>query len=142
MILAKVKNGSLTGDDINEGSLGQVALAARAAIADRATTAASVDQAARAGIAGGLDRVVYRVATVAVPPAPAPGDSSTGSATARCDAGQLVVGGGAKLDESMSLVDSYPEAAGAWVAHVNNDDPLATRSATVFAICITAATPG
>jgi hypothetical protein len=133
---SKVRNDSLTGRDINEGSLGPVA---RATLADRAT---SVDQAARAGIAGGLDRVVYRVATVAAPPAPAPGESSTASATARCDPGQLVVGGGARLDEQMSLVDSYPEAAGSWVAHVNNDDPLAARTATVYAICITASTPG
>jgi hypothetical protein len=133
---SKVRNDSLTGSDINEGALGPVA---RAALADRAT---SVDQAARAGIAGGLDRVVYRVATVSVPAAPAPGDSSTGSATARCDAGQLVVGGGAKLDEQMSLVDSFPEAAASWIAHVNNDDPLSARSATVYAVCITATTPG
>ena len=139
---SKVKNNSLNGSDINEGSLGPVPLATRAALADRATTAGSVDQAARAAIAGGLDRVVYRVATVTVPPAPAPGDSSTGTATARCDPGQLVVGGGAKLDEQMSLVDSYPEAAGSWVAHVNNDDLVAARTATVFAVCITASTPG
>ena len=139
---AKVKNGSLTGSDVNEASLGQVPLAARAALADRATSAASVDQAARAGIAGGLDRVVYRVATVTVPAAPSTMESSTGTATARCDVGQLVTGGGARLDENMSLVDSYPEAAGSWVAHVNNDDVASPRSATVYAVCITASTPG
>jgi hypothetical protein len=127
---SKVKDGSLTGNDINEASLGSVPLAARATAAD---------QAARAG---GLDRVVYRVATVAVPAAPGPMDSSTGVATASCDAGQLVVGGGVRLDEQMSIVDSYPETAGTWTAHVNNDDPASARNATVYAVCIAASTAG
>ena len=130
---SEVKDGSLTGKDIEESSLGQVALAARAA---------SVDQAARAGVAAGLDRVSYRVATVTVPAAPTANDSTAGVATARCDPGQLAVGGGAKLDDAMSVVDSYPDGAAAWTANVNNDDPLGPRTATVFAVCIPASTPG
>jgi hypothetical protein len=136
---SKVKDRSLTGKDIEESSLGQVPLAARAIVADRAT---SVDQAARAGVAGGLDRVVYRVATVTVPAAPGVGESTAGVATARCDPGQLVVGGGVKLDDIMSVVDTYADTAAAWTAHVNNDDPMGPRSATVFAVCIAASTPG
>ncbi|MGH2970248.1 MAG: hypothetical protein ACRDK0_14490 [Solirubrobacteraceae bacterium] len=140
---SKVKDGSLTGKDVVESSLGQVALAARATVADRATTATSVDQAARAGVAAGLDRVVYRVATASVPPAPDVNNSTRGVATARCDAGQLVVGGGVKLaEESMSVVDSFPDGAAAWTSNANNDDPAAAHSFTVFAICVTAATPG
>jgi hypothetical protein len=132
---SKVKDGSLKGVDIDEASLGQVPLAARAALADRATT---VDLAA---LAGGLDRVVYRVATVTVAPA-SPTESTTGVATARCDAGQLVVGGGVKLEENMSVVDAYPDGAAAWTAHAHNDDNLAAHSFTTYAICITATTPG
>ena len=132
---SEVKDGSLTGKDIEESSLGQVALAAHAA---------SVDQAVRAGVAGGLDRVTYRVATVTVPPAPPspPGESTPGVATARCDPGQLVAGGGVKLDDIMSVEDTYPEGAAAWTANVNNDDTTAPRTATVYAVCIPASSPG
>jgi hypothetical protein len=125
-----VKDGSLTGKDINEAVLDKVA---SAGVADRA------------GVAGGLDRVVYRVSVVTVPQAPLPNpdpQSTTGVATARCDPGQLVVGGGVRLDENMSIVDSYPEAAGAWTAHVNNDDTQSARNATVYAVCIAAAAAG
>jgi hypothetical protein len=131
-----VKDGTLTGRDIAESSLGQVALAARASVADRAT---SVD---RAAVAAGLDRIVYRVATVSLPLAPTPTDSTTGLATARCDPGQLVAGGGAKLEENMSIVDSFPDGAAAWTAHANNDDTAAAHSFTVYAICVSATTPG
>jgi hypothetical protein len=133
---SKVRDRSLTGRDIDVAALGQVPLAARAAIADRATT---VD---RAGLAGGLDLVVYRVATVTVAQAPSPTESAVGVATARCDAGQLVVGGGVKLEENMSVVDAYPDGAAAWTVHANNDDPLAAHSFTTYAICITATTAG
>jgi hypothetical protein len=128
-----VKDGSLTGKDVEESSLGPVALATRAT---------NVDQAARAGLAGGLDRVLYRVATVTVPTAPAPGESTPGVATARCDPGQLAVGGGVKLDDTMSVEDTYPEGAAAWTANVNNDDITAPRTATVYVVCIPASAPG
>ena len=134
-----VKDNALTGRDIAESSLESVP---RAALADRATTAVSVEQASRAAVAAGLDRVVYRVATASLPPAPAAGESTTGTATARCDPGQLVVGGGAKLEDSMSIVDSFPDGAGSWTAHANNDDTAAAHSFTVFAVCVTANTPG
>lgn len=130
---SKVKAEALTGSDIQESSLGQVPLAARAA---------SVDQAARAGVAGALAQVVYRVSAVTVPGAPDTNNSSAGVATARCDAGQLVVGGGVKLDEEMSVVDGYPDGAAAWTAHVNNDQVGVPHTATVYAICIAASTPG
>ena len=131
-----VKDGSLTGKDIRESSLGPVPLADRATVADR------VDQAARAGVASGLERVVYRTATVTVPPAPNVNESTQGVATARCDPGQLVVGGGVKLDDAMSIVDSYADTAAAWTANVNNDDAAAPRNATVFAVCIPASASG
>jgi hypothetical protein len=127
---AKVKDGSLTGKDVNEAGLSKVA------------SAAVADQAARAGMAAGLDRVVYRVSVVAVPGAPDSNTSATGVATARCDPGQLVAGGGVRLEDNMSIVDSYPEAAAAWTAHVNNDEVGVPHNATVYAVCITASTAG
>jgi hypothetical protein len=132
----KVKDNAIKGRDIDEASL-----TTAVPLAARATTADSV---ARAGVAGGLDRVVYRVSTVAIPPAPAPTDSSEGEATARCDAGQLVVGGGVQLEANapMSVVDGFPNGAGAWTASANNDDIAAAHSFTVYAICIAATTPG
>jgi hypothetical protein len=130
---ADVKDGSLTGNDIEESSLGPVALANRAT---------NVDQAARAAMTGGIDRVFYRVATVTVPAAPNVNESMAGVATARCDAGQLAAGGGVKLEDAMSVVDTYPEGAAAWTAHVNNDDVLGPHTATVYAVCIPASTPG
>jgi hypothetical protein len=132
---AKVKDNSLKGKDIDEASLTSVPLAARASTADAV---------ARAGIAGGLERVVYRVSSLALAPAPAPGESTEGTATARCDPGQLVVGGGVQLEENapMSVVDGFPNGAGAWTASANNDDVLAAHGFTVYAICIAATTPG
>jgi hypothetical protein len=118
---AKVKNGSLKGTDIDEASLGAVALAGRA---------------------GGLDRVVYRVSRTSIPPPTVVGESTQGIATARCDPGQLVVGGGVKLEENMSVVDGYPDGAAAWTANANNDEVGVTHNFTVYAICIAATTPG
>lgn len=118
---AKVKKDSLKGIDIDEASLGAVPLAARTS---------------------GLDRVVYRVATTSIPPPTVVGDSTKGVATARCDAGQLVVGGGVKLEENMSVVDGFPDGAGAWTANANNDEVGVTHNFTVYAICIAATSPG
>jgi hypothetical protein len=135
---AKVKDNSLKGRDIDEASLSAVPLATRA------TTADSVARAGVANLAAGLERVVYRVSTVSLPQAPAPGESTEGEATARCDPGQLVVGGGVQLEQNapMSVVDGFPNGAAAWTASANNDDVLAAHSFTVYAICIAATTPG
>jgi hypothetical protein len=82
-------------------------------------------------------QVSYRTATVTVPAAPNATESSPGVATARCDAGQLVTGGGVELDDVMRVVDSYPDEGGAgWTANVANDDPLGPRTATVHAVCV------
>jgi len=118
--------------------LAQVPLAARAATADLVARA------------GGLDRVFYRVSTVGVGPAPPPDpanpanlQSTLGVATARCDAGQLVVGGGVSVDpENMSVIDGYPDGAAAWTGHANNDDNTAGHNLTVYAICVPASSPG
>jgi hypothetical protein len=123
----KVRDNSLTGADINEAALGKVA------------SAAAADSALRALTAAALDKVTYKFVT-----APAPADSASAGATATCDAGQRVVGGGVRLDDpELGLVDdSYPDANGtAWTAHVANA-PGAARLFHVYAICTTAASVG
>jgi hypothetical protein len=110
---AQVVPGSLTGADINLATLGKVP---SAAIADSAAVA--------------------RVKTVTTSGTAAP-NSVTG-ATAMCDPGLTVVGGGAALsDENNQLVnDSYPSGTNGWTAHV-----FASSSGggfTVYAICVPA----
>jgi len=126
----KVRDNSLTGADINEAALGKVA---SAVAADSATNAG------RALTAAALDKLTYKSAT-----ATAPADSASTAATATCDAGQHVVGGGVRLDAPTDglVDDSYPDSNNtAWTAHVANA-PGAPQNFTVYAICAVAATVG
>jgi hypothetical protein len=128
---AKVRDNSLTGADINEGALGKVA---SAAAADSATSAV------RALTAAALDKVTYKFAVGTAPP-----NTDSTAATATCDAGQRVIGGGVRLDDPTTGLtdDSYPDPASnytAWTAHVASG-PLA-QNFTVYAICTTATTVG
>jgi hypothetical protein len=135
---SKVAPDALTGSDIKESSLAEVPSAASAA---SATSAAASTHAAAAGA---LDRVTYRGATGSVGPAPAGGTTTTGT-TAGCDAGQVAVGGGVKVDDidTTAIVDSYPDAGGrAWTGHVDNADEMAAHGFSVFAICVAAAGVG
>src|SRR5215210_963256 len=122
---AKVRNNSLTGDDILEASLGKVP---SAAAADTATNAG------HAGSSGALDKATYKAAGGTVAPGPAPA-----GATAGCDAGQHVVGGGVKVDDPNSafIVDEFPDAANtAWTGRVGTGGG-APVNFTVYAICTT-----
>jgi len=82
--------------------------------------------------------------------APATGPSTDpvatfGTATATCDAGQLAVGGGVKVDdqENTGTSDTCPDAGGrAWTARVDNNDVAAAHAFTVYAICLPAAAAG
>lgn len=130
---AKVADNSLAGADIVESSLAKVP---SAATADRASSSD------HAGSAGGLDAVTYRTGAGVVPAAPAPGETSFGVASAFCDAGQHVTGGGVKLDDTIltAIVDTYPDFGGTtWTAHVDNSDDIAPHGFTVYAICIPSA---
>lgn len=130
---SKVANDSLTGADVVEGSLGQV------------PSAVSAAGAAHANATAVLDKVAYRTAGTAVPPSPDMGVTpGVASATAVCDAGQLVVGGGVKVDDAVftSVVDSFPDAGGrAWTARVDNSDATAHNFA-VYAACVPAGAVG
>jgi hypothetical protein len=134
---AKIADDSLTGKDVAESSLGQVPSAAVAANTVNAS--------------GALDRVYYRVVTGTVPPAKVDPADPTGTipvnapATATCDAGHLVVGGGAKVEDLdlMGVEQSFPDAGGrAWTAVVASDDASGPHPFTVYAICVPAAASG
>lgn len=131
---AKVLDGSLTGADISEGTLGKVP---RAAAADAATNATSATNATHAATAAALDKLTYKFVS-----AGAPADYSISTAaTATCDAGQHVTGGGVGLNDPANGVvdDSYPSGNAAWTAHVASGT---AQNFTVFAICTTSATVG
>jgi hypothetical protein len=124
---SKVLDGSMTGADIKESTLEKVPLAATA------------DSATHAGAAAALDKVIYRNATAT---APAMTDST--AATATCDAGQHVIGGGVRVDNPNVAVvdDSYPDGGGtAWTARIATGTAGGTNF-TVTAICTTAAAIG
>ena len=117
---SKVVDNSLEGADIKESTLAKVPLAVTA------------DAATHALAATALDKLNYRSAAGS---APAMADST--GATAACDAGQHVVGGGVRVDNpAVGLVDdSYPEAGGAgWTAHIATTAAGGTNF-TVTAIC-------
>jgi hypothetical protein len=123
----KVKGNALGGVQINEARLARVP---RAALADRASDAATADTADQATRAP-VSRLDYRQsAAVAIP--------STGThvrATAGCDTGLNVVGGGAKVSdpESAIVVDSNPAGRTGWEATAAAG--AAGTTLTVFVIC-------
>jgi hypothetical protein len=110
----QVRNNSLTGSDIRESRLGTV-------------------PRARA-----LARVVYKTA-----PGVAPAHD-VGTATANCDAGQHVLGGGAQVANTTVsfLIDDFPAAGGAgWTARVFSDSS-GNSAFTVYAVCAPVRTTG
>jgi hypothetical protein len=128
---AKLRDNSLAGADINESSLAKV------------PSAALADTAAHAAAAAALDSAAYKTAT-----GTAAASSAANSATATCDSGQHVIGGGVKFSNpGIGLVnDSYPDANNtAWTAHVGNGSSgssAASVNFTVYAICTTVTNVG
>jgi hypothetical protein len=122
---SKVARNALTGDDIDESTL-----------VIRATSGAA-PPAAGAPVGGGtpVDGVVYRSATMPLPP----GDAATDVAAA-CPDRYGVIGGGVRLEDPVSslVTDSYPNGSTGWEAHVLNTESVA-RNATVYVICVPAA---
>jgi hypothetical protein len=119
---SKVLDNSLTGADVKESTLEKVP---GATLADTATNAN------HAGSSGALDRVVYRTAGATAP------SMGGNGATAGCDGGMHVLGGGVKVEDPLNafVVDSYPDAGNTgWSARVGNSggEPV---NFTVYAIC-------
>jgi hypothetical protein len=130
---SKVAADALTGSDIKEATLGPVPAATSAASSTHAAAAAA------------LDRVTYRGTPGTIPVADPGTMHATGTATATCDAGQVVTGGGVKVDdtENTAVVDSFPDGGGrAWTARVDNGDIALPHTFSVFAICVAAGSVG
>jgi hypothetical protein len=123
---SKVAGNSLSGADIDESTLAKVPAAALA------------DGAGHANSAAALDKITYKSATGSAPA------GSVGSATAGCDAGQHVVGGGLRVDDPVNgnILDDNPDSGNtAWTGRAYNTGS-ADVGFTVFAICATATATG
>jgi heptaprenylglyceryl phosphate synthase len=110
-----------------------VAKVPSAVLADTATNATHATAAAA------LDKLTYRSAI-----GTAPRFAPSTLATAACDAGRHVVGGGVRVDDPANAVvdDSFPDVGGtAWTSRVGNGG-TAAMTFTVFAVCTTTATTG
>jgi hypothetical protein len=116
-------------------------------VRDKSLTTADINQsfaapnATHASSSAALDKVTYKSAAASV------GAQSFNGATAACDAGQHVVGGGVKVDDPLNglLVDGYPDAANtAWTARVwNANSPGGPAIGfTVYAVCTSVAATG
>jgi hypothetical protein len=136
VVAAKVAADALTGANIAEATLTEV---------PAARLAAQATESGHAGSSGGLDRVFYRTAAGSVPPAPSDTAAAHATATATCDPGQFVVGGGVKVEDgdTTSVVQGFPDAGGrSWTASVDNSDIAAAHPFTVYAVCATATAAG
>ena len=121
----KILDNSVTGDDVKESFL------------DKVPSAALADSAKHADAAAALDKVTYRAVT-----AVAVGWAT--SASAGCDPGQRVIGGGVKVDDPnvVNIVDGFPDGGNtAWTAHVDNFSSVPVGF-TVYAICTSVAAVG
>ena len=88
-----------------------------------------------AGHAAALDKVTYKSVAGTAPA----GGGAGGSATAACDAGQHVLGGGLRVDDpaNANLLDDYPDVGDtAWTGRAYAG-PDAAVNFTVYAICAT-----
>lgn len=137
---AKVATDSLTAADLKEATLAAV---------PSAVNATNAGNAAHAGAAGAIDRLTYKTATGTIPQADAtdPNDvkSAHAVATALCDQGQHVVGGGVRVDDvdNTAVIDSFPDGGGtAWTGRVDNGDPAAAHGFSITAICTSAVSTG
>ncbi len=122
----KILDNSVTGDDVKESFL------------DKVPSAALADSATHADSAAALDRASYRTVAGVVP------EGSGAGATAGCDPGQRVIGGGVRVDDPTNawIVDGFPNGGTTqWTARVANSGTVAVGF-TVYAICTSVAAVG
>jgi hypothetical protein len=129
-------------------ALGGGAYAATAPPADsvgfkQLNNSATVTARATFAAAAAVDKVTYKTAA-----GTAAASSAANAATATCDSGQHVIGGGVKLDSpGIGVVnDSYPDTSNtAWTVHVgngSNGNSAASFNFTVYAICTAVTSTG
>jgi hypothetical protein len=146
----RLRNHTVTGNQIKLSSLGTVPSATHAATADtatsathaatadtatNATTAVNATNAATAGAAT-ISRVTYASSTISVFTSGVPAGVL---ATASCPTGTVVIGGGASIGDTEGgfVDDSYPIGSTQWAA--NFADGTRPTTGTVTAICAPAA---
>jgi hypothetical protein len=86
---------------------------------------------------GGAVRIALTIKTAGGTVPASDGEvTQPGDATATCDAGQRVTGGGVRFDNptGTTVLDSGPSGTSAWIAHVGSD-AQSSRTFTVYAIC-------
>ena len=136
----QLRPGSVGSQDVKDRSLEVRDLSVRARRTLRPTATGQVPAGTpgtQAPAASGAAAITVRSATGTIGVAPVD-DSTTALASVSCAAGQQVTGGGVRLQDSdeMSVVDSFPDAAGTtWLAHVDNDDATASHTYTIYALC-------
>jgi len=134
---AKIKNNAVDGTKVADRSITGADV--------KESTLTIVPSATHAGLAAGLDKVTYKAVASGVPATPpfSPTDSIA-TASATCNPGQHVVGGGVKVNDpaSASADDGYPDGTNnAWTVRVENFT-AAPVGFTVVAICATVTTAG
>jgi hypothetical protein len=140
LFIALGGSGYAAATQIGRNSVGTLQLKKNAVtslkVRDNSLTGADINEATLATTAAA---VAYKTAA-----ATAPASSAANSATATCDSGQQVIGGGVKLDPpNVGLVnDSFPDSNNtAWTARVgnaSNGNNARSVNFTVYAICTTA----
>src|SRR3954452_14893507 len=141
---SKVLDGSLTGADVKESTLEKVPSAATADAATNATNATTATNATNATNAthaaavAALDKLVYRAVGASAPV------GATNGASAGCDPGMHVIGGGVKVEDTDDafVIDEFPDAGNTvFTARVGTvSDAPGPVNFTVYAICAAAST--
>lgn len=139
----QIRTGAVRSSEVRDRSLQlrDISRRARAALRGARGPAGPPGPAGGAGpggAAGVAARLTYKAVPGTVAPGPPPDSSTIREATATCDPGQRVTGGGASVENAdlMAVDASYPAANGTgWTVQISND-PGATRSFTVTAICV------
>jgi hypothetical protein len=138
---AKIKNNAVTGVKLRDNSVGGADI--NESTLAKVPSATAADTAAHAAAAAALDTATYKTAA-----GTAAASSAANVATATCDSGQHVIGGGVKLSTpGIGVInDSYPDSSNtAWTAHVGNGSSgssAASLTFTVYAICTTVTNVG
>ena len=136
---AQIRAGSVGSSEVRDRSLTVRDFSRRSRSSLRGARGPAGPAGPAGGTAGAADAadLTYKTASGTVARAPRD-ETTTATATVRCDSGQRVTGGGAEVENVnvLSVHDSFPARDGtSWTVRVGNDDDVG-HSFTVYAICI------